>query len=142
MAGVSGYVTFQMAARELAGRLTEVHEVVRATGIETLPGARAPVTGLLMLRGNPVPVVDVRTAADPADTGDVLVLDTSQGTLGLAVDRVLAVLGPEELVPTEGRPSESLPSYVLEVRRDAAGAPVFVVSLAALAGLDTAAFPP
>lgn len=133
---MSGYVTFRMAARELAGRLTEVSEVVRATGIEQLPGARAPVTGLLMLRGSPVPVVDVRTAADAADTGDVLVLDTPQGALGLAVDRVLAVLGPDELSPTPGSPSEVLPSYVLEIRRDPAGEPVFVVSLTGLAGLN------
>ena len=57
---VSGFVTFAMDGRTLAGRLDEVREVVRATGIEPLAGARAPVTGLLVLRGQPVPVVDLR----------------------------------------------------------------------------------
>jgi chemotaxis signal transduction protein len=132
---VSGYVTFLMGGRELAGRLGEVREVVRATGIDALDGARAPVTGLLVLRGDPVPVVDLRTPADAGDTGDVLVLQTPEGVLGLAVDKVLAVLDPDALVPVRERPGAGLPAYVLEVRRDVAGAPVFVVSMTALAGL-------
>jgi chemotaxis signal transduction protein len=135
---MSGYVMFVMGGRELAGRLGDVREVVRAVGVETLAGARAPVTGLLTLRGTPVPVVDLRSAADAGDTGDVLVLSPDRdGILGVAVDRVVAVLGPDELVPMgrdEPQP-HGLPSYVLEVRRDAAGVPVFVVALRALAGL-------
>ncbi|MDQ1625000.1 MAG: purine-binding chemotaxis protein CheW [Actinomycetota bacterium] len=135
---MSGYVTFVMGGREHAGRLVEVREVVRAVGVEPLAGARAPVTGLLTLRGTPVPVVDLRAAADPGDTGDVLVLTAdSDGILGLAVDKVTAVIGPDDLVPMgAGEPSPSgLPAYVLEVRRDAKGRPVFVVALRALAGL-------
>jgi len=138
---VSGYVTFLMGGRELAGRLAEVREVVRAVGIEPLTGARAPVTGLLTLRGVPLPVVDLRSAADPHDLGDVLVcIDegaSEHEVLGLAVDKVLAVLAEADLVPLDGDrpPQGSLPSYVREVRRNAAGLPVFVVSLRALAGL-------
>lgn len=132
---MSGYVTFVLGSRVMAGRLDEVREVVRATGVEPLEGARAPVTGLLLLRGTPLPVVDLRSAADPGETGDVLVLQTPDGSIGLAVDRVLAVLGPDDLVPIGGRGSGALPSYVVEIRRDAAGAPLFVVALPALAGL-------
>jgi len=135
---MSGYVLFVMGDRELAGRLGDVREVVRAVGITELTGARAPVTGLLTLRGTPVPVVDLRSAADPGDSGDVLVLSADDdGILGVAVDKVVAVLGPEELQPLD--PQEptphGLPPYVLEVRRDAGGNPVFVVALPALAGL-------
>jgi len=135
---MSGYVTFVMGGRELAGRLGDVREVVRAIGIESLAGARAPITGLLTLRGTPVPVVDLRSAADPGETGDVLVLSAAaDGILGVAVDRVIAVLGPDELTPMQsGEPQPSgLPSYVLEVRRIAAGQPIFVVAMRALAGL-------
>lgn len=132
---MSGYVTFRMGVRDLAGRLSEVREVVRATGIEPLDGARAPVTGLLVLRGIPIPVVDLRSEPDAGSQGDVLVLDTAEGPLALAVDQVVAVLSPEDLTPTSGRLGEGLPAYVLEVRRDVTGAPVFVVSLPALAGL-------
>lgn len=135
---MSGFVTFRMGGRELAGRLGEVREVVRAQGIEPLLGARAPVTGLLTLRGLPLPVVDLRAASDPGDAGDVLVLaPDGSGVLGVAVDRVLAVLGPDDLSPLrEDEPAPSgLPAYVLEVRRDALGHPVFVVSMRAMAGL-------
>jgi chemotaxis signal transduction protein len=107
--------------------------------VEPLVGARAPITGLLTLRGHPLPVVDLRSDADPGDVGDVLVLmPDADGVLGLAVDQVLAVLAPDELTPLDGAdtaPAKALPSYVLEVRRDAASHPIFVVSLRALAGL-------
>lgn len=135
---MNGYVTFLMGGREMAGRLGEVREVVRATGVAPMIGARAPVTALLTLRGHPLPVVDLRSDADAGDLGDVLVLDADQdGMLGLAVDHVLAVLGPEELTPLDDTypMSLALPAYVLEVRRDTAGHPVFVVGLRALAGL-------
>jgi purine-binding chemotaxis protein CheW len=136
---VNGYVTFAMEGRVLAGRLEEVREVVRATGIESLAGARAPVTGLLVLRGQPVPVVDLRSGdGDPSAPGDVLVLQVADGVLGLAVDKVVAVLAENDLIPAEGQRGLGLPAYVLEVRRDAAKAPVFVVSLTALAGLVSA----
>ena len=128
---------FVLGGREMAGALDEVREVVRAIGIEGLAGTRAPVTGLLELRGTPVPVVDLRTAADPDGGGDVLVLGTADGLLGLAVDKVLAVIGQDDLLPlppTAPR-SAGLPPYVLEVRHDPGGRPVLVVSLRALAGL-------
>ena len=136
---MSGFVTFVVEGRTLAGRLDEVREVVRATGIEPLAGARAPVTGLLVLRGQPVPVVDLRSgSADDDATGDVLVLQVADGVLGLAVDEVVAVLGEDELGPADGQRGVGLPAYVLEVRRDSAAAPVFLVSLTALAGLVSA----
>jgi chemotaxis signal transduction protein len=134
---MSGYVTFLMGGREMAGQLTEVREVVRAVGVEPLTGSRAPVTSLLILRDLPLPVVDLRTEADAGDLGDVLVLvPDGAGALGLAVDHVLAVLAADELSPIDKDHGQSaaLPPYVLEVRRNSAGRPVFVVSLRALAG--------
>jgi chemotaxis signal transduction protein len=135
---VSGFVTFVTGGRALAGRLGEVREVVRAVGIEALSGARAPVTGLLVLRSTPVPVVDLRSEPYAGDTGDVLVLQTEDGVLGLAVDKVVAVLGPDELMPVTERTPVGMPSYVLEIRRGSDGEPVLVVSLPALAGLVSA----
>ena len=131
-----GYVVFAMGGRTLAGQLGDVREVVRAIGIEPLDGARAPVTGLLTCVASRCR--SSTCAPDgrrPAGTGDVLVLQVAEGILGLAVDRVHAVLGPDELVPGRRRPRDRSPAYVLEVRRDARGTPVFVVSLPALAGL-------
>jgi hypothetical protein len=89
----------------------------------------------MVLRSLPVPVVDLRSAPYAGDTGDVLVLQTADGVLGLAVDKVTAVLGADELTPVSELTGVGLPSYVLEVRRDIHGQPVLVVSLPALAGL-------
>src|SRR6185312_12575961 len=57
---MNGYITFRLAARELACRLDEVREVVRLVGLESLPGMAPPVSGVLELRGNPLPVIDLR----------------------------------------------------------------------------------
>lgn len=138
---MSGYVTFVLDGRELAGGLEQVREIVRADGVEALAGARAPVSGLLELRGSPVPVVDLRSAANGHDRGDVMVLSAdppaSDGTLGLVVDRVLAVLGPDALVTvTGGDRLAGLPAYVRDVLRRADGGPaVLLVDLPTLAGI-------
>jgi purine-binding chemotaxis protein CheW len=134
---VNGYITFRMGARELAAPLDQVREVVRATGVETLVGVRAPVTGLLQLRGDPLPVVDLRTLPDRDDEGDVLVLvGDADGPLGLAVDQVVEVSDAESLVSDNAPRPLGLPNYVLDVLRAADdGRPVFLVHLRALAGV-------
>lgn len=141
---MSGYITFHMNGRDLACRLDEVREVVRAVGIDPLPGTRAPVSGVLELRNDPLPVVDLRSDAYPGEAGDVLVLNPGPGgSYGVAVDRVLAVVSGSELVADDdtGRPA-GLPPYVLEVlRRPEDRAPVMLVALRVLAGLEAADAP-
>lgn len=135
---MSGFLTFVLGGRELAAPLTQVREVVRAVGIEPLRGVRAPVTGLLALRGAPLPVVDLRTDPDPGPTGDVVVLaPDAEGAVGVAVDRVLAVLAGTDLVADEAPLPFGLPGYVtcLLRRPDVETSPVFLVDLRALAGL-------
>jgi chemotaxis signal transduction protein len=115
----TGYVLFRLAARTFATPLDEVREIVRLDGIETLPGARPPLAGVIVLRGVPLPVLDVRTDRSNATVevrGDVLVMDVADDTLGVAVDQVIAVLPPEELPEAAAAP-RSLPSYVVGVRR-------------------------
>jgi chemotaxis signal transduction protein len=134
---VSGYITFRMNGRDLACELEEVREVVRAVGIEPLPGTRAPVSGMIELRNDPLPVIDLRSDAYPGEEGDVLVLNPLDGgSYGVAVDRVLAVVSDDELVE-EGEAPAGLPPYVTRVlRRPEDRAPVMLVELRALAGLE------
>jgi purine-binding chemotaxis protein CheW len=128
-----GYIMFRLADRDLACRLDEVHEVVRLEGLEVMPGLVPPISGLLELRGNPLPVVDLR-AGDAVSRagarGDVLVLATGVDAIGVIVDQVIAVHDEADLVSLgEERPS-GLPHYVLEVlRRRGAPAPVLLVDL-------------
>lgn len=134
---MSGWVLFTLGGRAMASALDDVREVVRATGIEGLAGVRAPVTGVLEVRGDPVPVVDLRSGHGDSEAGDVLVLSTPDGVVGVAVDEVRSVLAVDELVAPGAEESlpGGLPSYVVEIRRSPDARPVLVVSLPALAGL-------
>jgi chemotaxis signal transduction protein len=145
----AGHVTFRCGGRVLAAALEQVREVVRAGGVEPLAGARAPVTSLLVLRGDPLPVVDLRSGgaggsgAASRAPGDVLVLaDAGEHALGVAVDAVLAVHGPGELATVGAAVPAGLPAYVDAVllasgagsSRDVPpGEPVFLVDLRRLA---------
>lgn len=125
---IPGYVMFRLEQRTFALRLDEVREIVRLDGLERLPGTRAPMAGVIVLRGNPLPVLDVRSAGSPDDEGDVLVMEIDGDPVGVAVDQVLAVLSADELPEASDGASKNLPSYVIGVRRTANG-PVLLVDL-------------
>lgn len=133
---IPGYVMFRLGQRTFALRLDEVREIVRLEGLERLPGTQPPMAGVIVLRGNPLPVLDVRAAGAPEDTGDVLVMAVDGDPVGVAVDQVLAVLAAADLPESEEPPAKTLPSYVVGVRRNAGG-PVLLVDLHRM--LDTCA---
>lgn len=133
---IPGYVMFRLGPRTFALALEEVREIVRLEGLERLPGTVAPMAGVIELRGNPLPVLDVRNANAADDEGDVLVLEIEGDSVGVAVDEVLAVLSAAELPPSAEAPAKSLPAYVVGVHRNSAG-PVLLVDLRKL--LDVAA---
>jgi len=132
-------VLFRLGERTFATALTDVREIVRLTGLESLPGTQPPLAGVLVLRGTPLPVLDVREQGR-ADEGDVLVMDVDHDTVGVAVDAVLAVLHADEL-PESDPPARTLPAYVVGVRRHSSAGggdtPVLLVDLRLL--LDTTA---
>jgi purine-binding chemotaxis protein CheW len=126
-------VTFALGSREYATPLQSVREVVRLEGLADLPGMAPPLAGVLDLRGTSLPVLDLRVGATAETRGDVLVLERGQadgeGSVGVAVDRVRAVVAREDL-PQAGPGADDgvLPAYVVEVLRGSAG-PVFLVDL-------------
>ena len=124
----TGLITFALGTREYATPLSSVREVVRLEGLADLPGMEPPLAGVLDLRGTALPVLDLRVG-DTGERGDVLVLEnaTADGLLGVAVDKVRAVVDDGELTQAGGA-GEELPAYVREVLRGAAG-PVFLVDL-------------
>jgi purine-binding chemotaxis protein CheW len=131
-----GYITFRLGDRNLACRLDEVREVVRLDGLDVLPGMTPPISGLLELRGSPLPVVDLRVASYQGARGDVLVMASGIDAIGAIVDQVIAVHDEDELVSVGERPS-GLPDYVIDVLRHdgistGRGGPVLLVDLQAL----------
>jgi purine-binding chemotaxis protein CheW len=124
---IPGYVMFRLGQQTFALSLDEVREIVRLGGLEPLPGMRPPMAGVIVLRGSPLPVLDLRTAGTTQD-GDVLVMAVEGDPVGVAVDEVLAVLSAADLPEAAEPAAKTLPSYVVGVRRSAAG-PVLLVDL-------------
>jgi chemotaxis signal transduction protein len=125
---IPGYVMFRLAHQSFALSLDQTREIVRLNGIERLPGTRPPMAGVIVLRGNPLPVLDLRAAGAADDVGDVLVMDVAGDPVGVAVDEVLAVLSASDLPEADEPPAKTLPSYVIGLRRNASG-PVLLVDM-------------
>lgn len=94
----------EVAGRRLALRAAEVREVVRAVAVAPLPRAPDVVDGLINLRGEPVPVLDVRrrfglAASEVLPGQHFVVARAGARTVALRVDRALELLEvPEEAI--------------------------------------------
>lgn len=126
-----GLVTFSLGQRDYCTPLISVREVVRLQGLADLPGMEPPLAGVLDLRGTALPVLDLRLGADAETRGDVLVVERDGNLVGIAVDRVSAVVARDELPPAGGGHDGDtgvLPAYVVDVLRGPGGQ-VFLVDL-------------
>jgi purine-binding chemotaxis protein CheW len=123
-----GYVLFRVGEQTFALSLDEVREIVRFGGLVRLPAARPPLVGVIVLRGAPLPVLDVREGQAEPEAGDVLVVRLDGDPLGVAVDQVMAVASDAELPAAAEAPATNLPGYVVGVLRHASG-PVLLVDL-------------
>ena len=124
---MSQLVVFVLGEREYATPLSVIREVVRLEGLADLPGMTPPLAGVLDLRGTALPVLDLRSVQGKDVRGDVLVMDGEDSPVGVAVDKVSAVVERDELGQGGGGGDE-LPSYVQQVLRGKSG-PVFLVDL-------------
>jgi purine-binding chemotaxis protein CheW len=109
----TSYVVFHLGSESYVVDVTRVHEVLDAASLTAVPGGSRALVGLHNLRGQIVPVWDLRVpfglAANETDPGrapSVLVVepDPSQPSrlAGLRVDRVSDVLefGADHFQPT------------------------------------------
>ena len=99
----SGIVTCRLGESEFGFALDSVQEVVRYPRITPVPFAPSYVAGVTNLRGNLLPVIDVRArfglaAKERADTDRIVVVNLRGVPTGLVVDSVREVmhLGSEE----------------------------------------------
>jgi purine-binding chemotaxis protein CheW len=93
---------FELSARRCALLAREVIEIVRAVEIRRLPHAPLVVEGIIDLRGEIVPVLDIRSRfglpARPLRPSDHLIVVLSAGRkVALRVDRALSLLELEIL---------------------------------------------
>lgn len=95
-----------VADERFAIPLEDVIEVLPAAAARSLPGAPEVIRGLLNVRGNPVPVLDLRTrlrrpVRRPHPADHVVLCRIDERTVGIWVDHVSTVTGIDtsDLVP-------------------------------------------
>jgi purine-binding chemotaxis protein CheW len=95
-------LSFELAGSHYALLMSYVHEVVRAVAIQPLEHAPTVVSGVFNLRGQVIPVIDMRRRLGlepkPVSPEDFfLVVDVGRHRVALHVDRALDLL---EVTPT------------------------------------------
>lgn len=105
MSANSQYVTLGVAADLFAVPVERVQEILEPQPIARMPHAPVDFLGVIDVRGQSVPVIDLRTrlgmaAVDDTENTRILVLDVSignaTGKLGLKADRVFEVTGLDD----------------------------------------------
>ncbi len=96
-AGIVQYATFSVAGAYLGVPVLEVQEVLRGQQLTRVPLASDVVAGLINLRGQIVPALEMRRLlrmAPREEGSDVfsIVMRTGQGAISLQVDEIADVL--------------------------------------------------
>lgn len=95
---VREFLVLVVSGEDYAVPIDRLREIVRDPVLTEVPRAPAYVLGMMMLRGEAVPVFDLRLllglapVATPARTARTLIVDVGEGPCGLHVDRVRQVV--------------------------------------------------
>ena len=94
---LSQYVTFKIDKEMYGVEVLKVHEIVGITKITHVPNSMEFMKGVINLRGNVVPVIDIRLKfnMDPRDYDDttvILIVELKDYLVGLVVDTVSDVI--------------------------------------------------
>lgn len=97
------HVMFQVGGTDYVVRAADVAQMESYTGATVVPGAPPHVAGLVQLRGQVLPVVDVRArfglpAGERTSDARIIVVGGKERRVALLVDRAREVidLGPDE----------------------------------------------
>lgn len=96
-AGERQIVVFELAGETCGMDIGAVREIIRMPEVTHLPDAPDYVEGVANLRGNVIPVIDLRArlgleATAPTKETRVVVVDGAEGDAGVIVDAVTEVL--------------------------------------------------
>lgn len=91
------YLTFRLGDEEYAVEIACVREILKAPAITEVPHAPEPILGVILLRGEVIPVHDPRRRlgippAPPPKGARVVICDAGEGLAGLLVDSVSQVV--------------------------------------------------
>ncbi|MDP6454975.1 MAG: chemotaxis protein CheW [SAR202 cluster bacterium] len=95
--GEEQLVVFDLAAEAYGVDIGAVREIIRMQDITKVPGAPAFVEGIINLRGNVIPVVDLRkrfalSVSEANRDNRIVVVDIGGQDIGVVVDAVTEVL--------------------------------------------------
>jgi len=90
-------VTFKLGAEEFAIKITDVQEINRMTDITHMPNAPVYIDGLVNLRGNIIPALNLRrrfglVEKQRDDATRIIIVDVDNRKTGVVVDSVSEVL--------------------------------------------------
>lgn len=91
------YLTFGLDREEYGLEILKVREIIGMMDITPVPRTPAFVRGVINLRGNVIPVIDLRlkfamVAAERTEQTCIIVVDVQSMEIGIVVDRVSEVL--------------------------------------------------
>ena len=103
------FVTFRLAGETYGIPITSVQEIIRICEITRIPRSFPYVRGVVNLRGNIVPVMDLRMRLGLPPTVDdagarIIIVEAKSGVVGLIVDGVSQVkrIPNEQVEPARG----------------------------------------
>ena len=99
-------ITFRVGPETFVLDIMALRQIVQYTGSTTIPTAPSFVEGIIVLRNEVIPIIDLRERLYPqrmdrAEQPLVLITHTSAGTIGLKVDEVrrIVTLSPDVFLP-------------------------------------------
>lgn len=118
-------LTFQLVYREYAVELKFVRESVLSREITPVPGTPEHVIGVLPVRGEIIPLIDLRVLLRIPDTGltdlnQVIVLTDGGITFGILADQItgISTIPRDQVVSPEPGRVEGKPGYILGMGTD------------------------
>ena len=115
------YLTFALGPEEYGLEILKVREIIGYMDITAVPQTPHDVKGVINLRGQVIPVIDLRAkfgmeTTDVTDQTCIIVVETSQGnrkfSTGIVVDRV------QEVLDIAGENIEEAPQFGSSVDTD------------------------
>lgn len=108
------YITYDLGDRVYASELLSVKEIVLKEELRSIPGAQPWLLGVMALRGQLLPVIDLglRLQGEPSQGDKVLVLD-SERPVGFLVDHVRNIEDVAELKPLPLELSDNVKRFLV-----------------------------
>jgi purine-binding chemotaxis protein CheW len=100
------FISFRVGAETFVADIMAIRQIVLHSGSTAVPGAPAFIEGIITLRDEVIPIVDLRQRFFPsgppsAEQPLVLIVDSNAGPIGLKVDEVgrIVTARADELLP-------------------------------------------